>query len=348
MKHFAIFLAFLFFSSLGHATSFKREYKMQVTVGPNTAWGMGAAYFADQVAERTQGRVHVKPYCASQLVRGAQANAAPMVSMGAIDLALDSTINMAPTLPEFNIFSLPFFIGSYEDIDQLEAGQTGKILFDALRDKGLVGLAWGENGFRWFTNSKKPVRRPEDLKGLRIRVAGSPIFIQLFRALGADPMEMNWGDAVTAFQQGGVDGQENPAEILLSVQIQQYHKHITAWDYAMDPLVFYWNRSQFEAFPEDIQEAIRGAAREAGRYQKALARSGLDQETSATILKTEFQATEVPDPLAFFPSKGAEILYLTFEERQAFVAATQHVFDRWVQKIGPDLVKTARQDMEGP
>jgi tripartite ATP-independent transporter DctP family solute receptor len=324
----------------------KKEYRMQVTVGPTTHWGRGAARFAELVAEKTSGRVNVKPYYGSQLLRGAQLNSSQMVSLGSIDLAFESTINTAPAIPGMNVFSLPFFVGTYANVDALEAGQTGAALSAAMQAKGLTLLGWGENGFRQLTNVTRPVRGPEDLKGLRVRVVGSPIFIDIFRELGADPVNMNWGDAVTAFQQGVVDGQENPAGILLAVKIDQYHKYITRWNYVIDPLVLYWNTKQFDAFPPDIQSAIRDAAQEACRYQKALARVGLDGPVSVDALRDEFGETpEIADPMAHFREQGVEVIELTETEREAFVEVTSAVSEKWEKQLPEEVMTAARRDL---
>jgi len=176
---------------------------------------------------------------------------------------------------------------NFENLDKMEYGETGKAIFEVMDKKGLVGLAWAENGFRQVTNGKKAIHRPEDLKGLRLRVVGSPIFIDTFRQLGADPVNMNWGDAVTAFQQGVVDGQENPVGVLVPVQIWQYHKYATFWNYLVDPVIIYWNKKQFNAFPKDIQKAIREASQESARFEKALCRAGLDGDKSLNILKND-------------------------------------------------------------
>ena len=237
----------------------KVEYRMTVTVGPNFYWGMGATKFAELVKEKTDGRINIKPYFGSALVKGAQLKSPQMVSRGIIDCAYESTINTSPVIPEMNIFSLPFFINTFENLDRLENGEAGKAIFEAMEKKGLVGLAWAENGFRQITNGERPIRSPEDLAGLRIRVVGSPIFVDTFRQLGADPVNMNWGDAQAAFQQGVVDGQENPVGILIPVQIWQYHRHATFWNYLADPLVIYRGKRQWLEFPEDIRQAIRQA-----------------------------------------------------------------------------------------
>ena len=131
----------------------------------------------------------------------------------------------------------------------------------------------------------------------------SPIFIETFRMLGADPINMNWGDAVTAFQQGTVDGQENPVGILVPVQIDQYHKYATFWNYLVDPVVIYWNKKEWDAFPDDIKKIIKESAEISARFEKALCRAGLDGDTSLNILKNEFNfEMEVPEPLTFLES----------------------------------------------
>ena len=330
----------------GEAAGFKKEYRLQVNVGPSFYWGMGATKFAELVAEKTDGRIHVKPYFGSALLQGAQLNAAQMVARGVIDCAFESTINISPVIGEANIFHLPFFINSFDNLDKLKAGQTGAAVFGAMERVGLKPLAWGENGFRQVTNSKRPIETPDDLKGLRIRVVGNPLFMETFRQMGADPVNMNWGDAQTAFQQGVVEGQENPVGVLIPVQIWQYHRYVTMWNYLVDPLIIYWNKRQWEDFPADIQKAILSAAEEAGRFEIALSRSGLDGDISQNILKNEFNFNmEVPEPVQFMGSKKMTVTFLTDTQVAAFAEATAPVFDKWAQALGADLVDKAKADM---
>lgn len=331
---------------VANAESFKKEYKMTVNVGPSFYWGMGATKFAELVREKTDGRINIKPYFGSALLKGAQLKSPQMVAAGIIDCAYESTINSSPVIPEMNIFSLPFFINTFENLDRLENGKTGEAIFAAMEKKGLVGLAWAENGFRQITNSKRTIKTPADLDGMRVRVVGSPIFVDTFRQLGADPVNMNWGDAQTAFQQGVVDGQENPVGVLIPVQIWQYHQHVTMWNYLVDPLIVYWGKKQWDAFSPEIQSAIREAAVESARFEKALCRAGLDGRKSLKILEEEFDHTmEVPDPVAHMKSKGMTVTFLSEEQRQAFEDATAPIYEKWVPKIGKDLYETAKADM---
>ena len=325
---------------------FKEEYKLTLNVGPSFYWGIGAAKFADLVKEKTNGRINVKPYYNSALLKGAQLQSPQMVAKGIIDCAMESTINASTVIPSMNIFSFPFFINSFENLDKIENGETGKAIFAQMEKIGLVPLAWGENGFRQLTNSKRAVEKPEDLKGMRIRVVGSPIFIDTFRQLGADPVNMNWGDAVTAFQEGVVDGQENPVGVLIPVQIHQYHKYVSMWNYLADPLIIYWNKDEWNTFPADIKKAIQEAADEAGRFEKAIARAGLDGEKSIDILKKEFDYTmEVPEPMKFFSEKGMTVSTISAEQLQEFKTAVKPVQDKWIPEVGRDIYDKAVADM---
>ena len=220
------------------AAPYKAEYKLSVVPGATSGWGMTAAYFADLVRERSQGRINIKVYPSSQLLAGKQTSEFLMLRNGAIDFALASTINWSPQIKELNLTALPFFLAvqpdRYKAMDAVMAGKSGKMMVDAIEKKGVKIIGWAENGFREMTTSKGPISKPEDMSGLKIRVVGSPIFIETFRALGANPVNMNWSEATTGFQQGVVDGQENhqrhqyPAENLglsqVSLRLALHHR----------------------------------------------------------------------------------------------------------------------------
>jgi TRAP-type C4-dicarboxylate transport system substrate-binding protein len=156
---------------------------------------------------------------------------------------------------------------------------------------------------------------------------------------------MNWGDAVTAFGQGVVDGQENPVGVLIPVQVHQYHKFVTFWNYLADPLIIYWNKKQWDAFPPELQKAIREAANEAATFEKALCRAGMDN-VSLDLLVTRFNHTmQVPHPKQFLESKGMKVSIVADDNRPAFLDATKSVYTTWIPKIGEDIYKLALNDM---
>ena len=168
-------------------SSYKPEYKLSTVVGPAFPWGKGGEIWADLVRERTKGRINIKLYPGASLVNGDQTREFTAVRQGAIDLAIGSTINWSPQIKEFNLFSMPFLAQDHAGLDALTQGEIGKEMFALVEKAGVVPLAWGENGFREVTNSKREIRKPEDMKGLKFRVVGSPIFNDTFTALGANP-----------------------------------------------------------------------------------------------------------------------------------------------------------------
>ncbi len=334
--------------SVGSAKEFKpkAEYTMTVNVNPAFGWGMSAQKWCDLINERTGGKINVKPYWGSQLLAGKQMNWFQAVAEGSIDFAVESTINSSAVVKSHNLFSLPFFINTFENLDKIEYGETGKKMFAEMEKMQVKALAWGENGFRQITNNVRPVRTPEDMKGLRLRVCPTPIYDDIYKQLGADPIHMNWGDAVTGFQQGAVDGQENPYGVLLPVKIWEYHKYATNWNYLVDPLLFVVNKGVWDSFPEDIQTIIKEAAEEAGIWEKAFVRRGLDGDISINILKDKFGETpEILDQVAYVKTMGMEVIELTAAELRAFKEATKPVLDKWISEVGVDFVAAATLDM---
>lgn len=327
------------------AQAFKPEYKLSVVPGPDTAWGMGAQRFADLVRERTDGRVNIKVYYSGQLFAGQQTNEFQLLRTGVADFSFGSTINWSPQVPQLNLFSLPFFFDSYEELDAVIHGETGRQLEERLAQLGVTVLGWGENGFREFSNSVRPVRRPEDMQGIKARVVGSQIYIDTFRALGANPTAMNWSEAITAFQQGVVDGQENPLTgIYIPSRLWEVHPYVTMWQYTIDPLVIAVSSRVWATFPEDVRRIIQEVAEEVEIYQKALSRAGLDDGRSAQFLRELGEPVAIEDPVGFLEALGVTVIQLTPEERAAFRAATRSVTERWTEVIGEDLVRLAEAD----
>src|SRR5690606_30324419 len=185
-----------------HAQNYKSEYKLSIVVGTSFPWGQGAVIWSDLVRERTNGRINIKVYPGTSLVQGDQTREFTAIRQGVIDMAIGSTINWSPQVKELNLFSLPFLMPDYPAIDALTQGKVGEQLFDILSKKGVVPLAWGENGYRQLSNSAREVKTPEDVKGMKLRVVGSPLYIDIYTALGANPTQMSWADAQPALASG--------------------------------------------------------------------------------------------------------------------------------------------------
>ncbi|RLB68974.1 MAG: C4-dicarboxylate ABC transporter [Deltaproteobacteria bacterium] len=312
------------------AGDYKKEYKMSVVVGPKLPWGAGATKFADLVRERTDGRINIKVYTSSSLMAGKQTNEFLIHRQGVADFCFASTINWSTTIKPLNLFNLPFFFPDYKALDAVTQGEVGAEIADMLSQKGVTLLAWGENGFREITNSKRAITKPADLEGLKIRVVGTPVFIQTMKALGANPVNMNWGDAQVAFQQGVVDGQENPVvAIEIPVKIWQFHQFATIWRYVIDPLMLTVNNKVMASFSKEDQKIIKQAAVEAADEQRIIVRKGL--------IAPDLSALDL------LRSHGMEVTVLDTATRDQFKAKTTAVYDKWVPVVGADLVKKAEK-----
>jgi len=313
------------------AADYKAEYKLSTVVGKPYPWGIAGERWAELVKEKTKGRINVKAYPGVSLVGGDQTKEYTAIRQGAIDMAIGSTINWSPQVKELNLFSMPFLMPDYKAIDALTRGAVGKELFKILESKDTVPLAWGENGFREVTNSKRPIRKPEDLKGLKIRVVGSPLFLDTFTALGANPTQMTWADAVPALSSGAVDGQENPFTIFIFAKLDTAanQKYMTMWGYVADPLIFVVSKSVWNSWKPEDQKAVREAAVQAAKENMEASRKGLIPPDDSTVKEVE--------------AKGVNIVKLTEAEKQPFKKATRAVYEKWAKQIGPELVKKAEE-----
>ncbi|MFC5355829.1 DctP family TRAP transporter solute-binding subunit [Azospirillum himalayense] len=316
------------------AADYKAEYKLSTVLGKPFPWGIGGDRWAELVKEKTNGRINVKMYPGSALVNGDQTKEFTALRQGVIDMAVGSTINWSPQVKELNLFSLPFLMPDHKAMDALTQGPVGKQLFDLLATKDVVPLAWGENGFREVSNSKHAITKPEDLKGLKIRVVGSPLYLDTFTALGANPTQMSWADAQPALSTGAVDGQENPVAVFTAAKLPTLgQKHLTLWGYVADPLIFVVNKEVWNSWSKEDQEAVRAAAVQAAAEEVAIARKGITAQDDSLLKELATQ--------------GVAVVQLTPEQQKAFQTATRAVYDKWAKTIGPDLVKAAETSVAG-
>lgn len=329
----------------------KAEYRLSVVPGATSGWGQTATFFADQVRERTGGRINIKPYFGAQLMAGKQTSELLLVRRGAIDFALASTINWSPQVKELNLTALPFFVANnpnrYRALDAIESGRSGQMLVKAIEKTGVQFIGWSENGFRELTTSKGPINHPADMKGMKLRVCGTPIFSDIFTALGANPQAINWSEAVTGFQQGIVDGQENPTNgINVPLKVWTWHKYSTDWHYMIDPLFFTANKTVWNSFSAADRKAILEAAHEAEKFGKAMSRLGMDNGEALAYLRSIGKVPAVTDAYSEMEKNGMTVTRFSPEQIKEFYDATAKVRENWTKKIGASLVKAAEQDMQ--
>lgn len=310
------------------ADAYRAEYRLSTVLGTAYPWGQAGERWAELVKEKTRGRIVIKMYPGTALVGGDQTREFPAIRQGVIDLAIGSTINWSPQVKELNLFSLPFLMPDYPAIDALTQGEVGKRLFRSIERQEVVPLAWGENGFREMSNSRRPVSSPADMKGLKVRVVGSPLSNEIFTALGANPTEMSWTDAQSALATGAVDGQENPLSVFVAAELPAVgQKYLTLWHYVADPLIFVVNKKVWASWTPADREAVRQAALQAGRENVEMARKGIAGGDGAMLKQIE--------------ASGVTVTRLTPAQRDAFVKATRPVYDKWARTVGADLVRKA-------
>ena len=309
---------------------YKDEYRMSLVLGTAFPWGQGGQLWADKVRERTNGRINIKLYPGTSLVQGDQTREFSAIRQGVIDMAVGSTINWSPQVKALNLFSLPFLFPDFAAVDAVTQGEPGKEIFKILDKAGVQPLAWGENGYREISNSKHAITQPADLKGLKLRVVGSPLFMDTFTALGANPTQMSWADAQPAMASKAVDGQENPLSVFQAAKLQSVgQKHVTLWGYMNDPLIFVVNKDVWASWTPEDREIVRQAAIDASREEIAIARKGLVEAGKPLVKELEALGVTVTD--------------LNAEQRKAFADATKAVYTKWKPQIGTNLVDMAEK-----
>lgn len=236
----------------------------------------GSERFAELVSEKIGGRIAVEVYPASQIASGAKS--IEFVQMGTLDIALESTMSAENFVPEIGVLNLPFLFENADQAFTVLDGDVGDELRAAAEAKGFKILCWMYNGFRDISNSVKPITGPEDLKGLKIRVPESQVFLKTFETLGAVPTPMAVSEVFTAMQLKTVDGQENPSAIFVNNKYNEVNDYysVTHHIFTAEPLIM--SLDKFNSFSGDDQKALLEAAQEAAEYQRKLAIDSADQE----------------------------------------------------------------------
>lgn len=297
-----------------------RTWKMSVVTNEESSWTKGARLFSDLVKQRTGGKLTITIHPNAELAGGNQVKELELLQDGAINFTYHSNLLYTNLDQSFAAISLPWILSDYAQVDAALAGPAGAQLLKAAEAKGIVGLAWGENGFRQLTNSKVAVRTPDDMRGLKIRIPGVKMYTSIFTAMGANPMVMNFGEVVGALQQGVIDGQENPIDIIVSARLYDVQKHITLWNYSYDALVLGINRRDWDGLPQSAKGIVKQAAVEASKEQVRLSREAARSQ------------------VGLLRDRGMTVTELSVAEFAAFQAKMPPVYAEWAPQIGQALV----------
>jgi tripartite ATP-independent transporter DctP family solute receptor len=268
-------------------------------------------YFKKIVGERTNGLVDVRVYGASQL--GKDQEMLESVRLGNLEMCAPSTI-LPGSFPIFAFQELPFLFKNRDHVERALTGRVGYKLNEILGTKGMMTLGFWENGFRKITNNIRPIRTPEDLKGIKLRVPKSPARVKLFRELGANPTTMSFKEVFSALQQGVIDGQENPLAQIASAKFYEVQKYMSISNHVYTPAYPLINKKFFGKLPKDIQYVLQLAGHDAGHYARV---------TGAKMDK------ELMDMLSQ-KMKVNEVVY------DDFVKASQSLYEDYPKEFGKD------------
>src|SRR5258706_8617034 len=264
----------LAFPAIAIGQQYKAEYKMSTVVPPAFAWGKGGEIFANLVRERTGGRINIKQYPGASLVQGDQTREFSAMRQGIIDVLCGAPINWYSTVRDIAVFTLPFITPDHKALDAVLANrEVMDEYFGLVRKAGAEPIAVGETGFRQISNSKRPVVKPEDLKGIKVRVVGSPMFGDIMNTFGANPTYMSWADAQPALASRAVDAQENPLEVFLAAKIHTLgQKYVTKSNYTNDILLFAIADPVWQSWNAQDQKIVREAGLDAAKEQLGIVR----------------------------------------------------------------------------
>jgi tripartite ATP-independent transporter DctP family solute receptor len=278
---------------------------------------LGMVRFAQLVRERTSGRVDIRIHHSRQL--GDERQVVEGLQLGTIHLAVSSTGPLGGFVPDINVLDLPFLFRDASHAYKVLDGDIGRGLLEKFEAVGIKGLAFWENGFRHITTAKKPITRPTDLKGLKIRVMENRVHQAAFRQLGADATPMAWGEVFTSLQQGLLDAQENPIPIVSTFKLYEVQKFLALTGHVYSPAPVLLSKKSWDRMPSDIQKILLDTAVEVAKIQRQLNRTQ-EQKQLGELKAKGMTVVEEPD-------------------RAAFREAMKPVFEQFQGQFGTGLVQ---------
>jgi len=305
--------------SLGAVADQPIVIKFSHVVASDTPKGKAAEFFAQKAAELTKGRVKVEVYANSTLYKDKEEVEA--LQLGAVQMLAPSLAKFGPLgAKEFEVFDLPFIFNGYDDLHKVTNGAVGAQLFTKLEPKGIMGLAYWDNGFKSFS-ANTPIHLPADLKGKKLRIQSSKVLEEQIRALGALPQVMAFSEVYQALQTGVVDGTENPISNLYTQKMHEVQKFLTLTEHGYLGYAVIVNKKFWQGLPSDIRAQLEEAMIQATRYANQIAK------------------IENDNALEMVHKSGKTTIYTpTREERLAFKKALVPVHQKMQERIGKDVI----------
>ncbi len=302
------------------APALAAELKLGYSLAPTSHYGVGATAMAEELAKRTNGKWTIKQFPANAL--GGEREMVEGAQIGTVDIVVTSTGPVGNFVPDTLLTDVPFLFKDYKHAHAVLDGPIGQRILDQFPKHGLIGLAWGENGFRNLTNSKRPVKTPEDAKGLKVRTMENQVHMTAFRTIGVLPTPMAFPELFTALQQGTVDGQENPIGVILSAKFPQVQKYLTLTQHVYSPALIILSPAVWDKLSADEKTAFKEAAKVG----------------AAAMRKKAFDDAE--NGVAELRKQGMEVV--TDLDRKAFEEALKPAFAEYARRFGQDKIDEIR------
>lgn len=315
-----LFLSLVFCVTTPVAAQQPIVIKFSHVVAANTPKGRTAEYFKKLVEERTRGAVKVEVYHNSVLYKDKEEMEA--LQIGAVHMLAPTPGKFGPLgVREFELLDLPFLFDNLDEEHKVTQGPIGRQLLDRLESRGIVGLAFWDNGFKEMT-ANRPLHKPEDLKGLKMRIQSSKVIEAQMRAVGALPQVMTFSEIYQGLQTGVVDGQENPTSNIYSSKFHEVQKYLTMTDHGYHGYAVITNKKFWNELPPDIRATLEGAVKE------------------ATVFFNNSAKKDNDDALEDIRKSGkTQIITLTPAERLAWKRAMAKVHQEWGKKLGEDILQ---------
>ncbi|MEW6112301.1 MAG: DctP family TRAP transporter solute-binding subunit [Thermodesulfobacteriota bacterium] len=329
MKKFLALLVCFSLVALCAASAVAQDKPMEVKFGhvapPFHGQSKGIDAFANYVKEKTNGAIQIKTFPFGQL--GSEQSMAEQVQGGTLEIASITTAILQNYAPQVALTDLPFVFPdrktAYAVLDDPEVQQK---IFSFLPEKGFVGIGWTENEFRDITNMVREVRKPEDLKGMKIRVMVSPIYLDTFRAVGASPVDLAFTQIYSALQSKTIDGQENPLLTSILIKATEITKFVTKTGHILTECIIIVNPAYWKKLTPEQQNIFREAAKVCIKVNR--------EENEVLMKKLPQSGLSVEE---YCKQNNVKVVELTPQERDAFKKAMKTVWDKYRTKIGPEV-----------
>ena len=306
--------------SLGMATvaSAETEVKIGYALAENSHYGVAAKAWADAVEKATDGKFKFRQFPSSAL--GGEREMVEGLQLGTIEATIVSTGTLSNFVPAVGVTDIPFLFRDLNHARDVLDGPIGRDLLAQFEPRGLVALAWGEQGFRHITNNRHPINTPADLAGLKLRTMENPVHITAFETLGAAPTPMAWPEVIGALQQGTIDGQENPLSVIVSAKLYEVQKYLTLSGHVYSPAVLLVSKPFYDGLSDEEKEAFRKGAAEGVVAMRAFVddveKSGVEQ----------------------LKEKGMQVNELSAEQKADFQNSLKAAYEQYYRKYDEKLI----------